>query len=202
MRTIKESSNQSYEAVLECALARVVENPRWDFSISDLKKATELSTGTLYHHFPEGAYSVAEALYVRVVARSKAAILVRAEKAKNLDDLVKLLVQNYLQWHERNEAESMFITRSADYSAFSKQSPELHRVQEEFGQRVGILLTGFFLNESSESKVSLSILMSMIFGAAQETVRAWNRNGRQKQEMALIRKTLPLFIIAGLRAAL
>jgi AcrR family transcriptional regulator len=202
MRATKESGNQSYESVLKRALVMVVENPRWDFSISDLKKTTGLSTGTLYHHFPEGAQSVAEALYARVVAKSKAAILARAEKARNLDDLVKILVNNYLQWHELNEAESMFITRSADYSGFSKQSPELQRVQEEFGQRVGTLLSGFFHNESIETKVSLSIVMSMIFGAAQETVRAWNRNGRQKQEMISVRKTLPLFIISGLRAAL
>jgi AcrR family transcriptional regulator len=202
MRSSKESKNQSYEVVLERALAMVAENPRWDFAISDLKKATALSTGTLYHHFPEGSHSVAVALYVRVVAKSKAAILARAEKAKNLDDLVKILVHNYLQWHELNEAESLFITRSADYSAFSKQSPELRRIQEEFGQRVEMLLSGFFRDESIETKLSLSTLMSMIFGATQETVRAWNRNGRQKQEMVSARKTLPSFLIAGLRAAL
>lgn len=86
--------------IIDCAAEVIDEHGLVNASLDQIRRRAEVSTGSLYHHFPAGLTDVAQAVYLGVLAQYHSAALIEWRKARSNRSRVRNIVIHLLDWIE------------------------------------------------------------------------------------------------------
>lgn len=175
------------DLILGAALAAFDEAGYGSTSMSDIRRVTGVSTGSLYHHFP-GKQQLAAALFVQGLADYQQGFLVMLRRAPDAQTGIRGGVVFHLRWARENRAMARFLLRAmdADIAAAARADAGpmsrrfLREVHEWLEEPVG---AGRILRLPRE------LLYPIWIGPAQELVRQW-LGGRAKTAVGEAEATL------------
>jgi AcrR family transcriptional regulator len=157
--------------VLTAARAELAERGVEATSIEDLRRATGLSVGSLYHRFgsKEG---LAAAVYAEALGDYQAAAIERLRRSPDAEGGVRALVEGHLEWHVANPDRARFLHENG---GIARREPGRELVAEHNEE---------FLGEAGRwwrTHVGYGTLRDLPFdlayvlwlGAAQEYCRLW-----------------------------
>lgn len=96
------------ERLLSAALARFAEEGTLAATLEDVRRDAGVSTGALYHHFPDKT-ALAAALYVELTAEFQEGFLGELRAHPGAEEGVRAGVRFYLRWVSANRAAASFL---------------------------------------------------------------------------------------------
>ena len=193
-----DSSPSTKMQILTKTLQLISENPSKRYSISDLKRATGLSTGSFYHFFPRGADDILQDLYLMTLEDLKDSILKGTDEMVSTEMFIRKGVENFLEWHLKNTKESIFLNSQSD-SILSTRTEEAFQIRQAFGLRLSEKLSSIFTKEFQKKKLEQQIIIPAFFGSCQEFIKSWQAQGRPKALIKNAKIKMADFLYAGLR---
>lgn len=175
---MKESSREiAYRAVLES----LEETSLFDLSMSQLKKKTGLSTGTVYYHFPGGIEDVLSGLFAEILHEMQERILKVIFEGEDLKSTFNSMLLEYFNWHHEEKIKSQFLW-SVSAGGFKNFREIITGEYEDFSRRVYSHLTKL-AKEEGRDLVPPIILDAFFLGATREIIHAWIARGRDDKEL-------------------
>ena len=119
------------EALLAAALKSFNERGYGATSMSDIRRATGASTGSLYHHFPSKQHVAAE-LYVSGYADYQRGVRAVLDRARSARAGIRGLVLFHLQWIDDNPELTRFLHADQGADVLEAARPRLEPMTREF----------------------------------------------------------------------
>ena len=170
----------SKEIVLHSVLDMLETTSVFEISMSDLKKKTGLSTGTVYYHYPNGIEDVFRSIFIELATELREILFTRAKKEQSFEKTLEEVITVYFNWHRTETRKSNFFysisasgfkdLRNLLISQFNVFSSGIYKVLRERAQEEDVKI------------VEPIILDSILFGAARELIHSWINRGRNKEE--------------------
>lgn len=154
------------ERLLSAALARFADEGTLAATLEDVRRDAGVSTGALYHHFPDKA-ALAAALYVELTAEFQEGFLGELRAHPGAEEGVRAGVRFYLRWVSANRAAASFLLGerpAADASLREQNRDFFAQVLSWWGAHVhyGVL-----------RELPFDLISALWLGPAQEYTRHW-----------------------------
>lgn len=162
----------SRDRILAAALKLFVEQGYFNTNIPDLSRESKCSVGSIYHNF-KNKEEVGRALYLESLKAFRKTIGEALSYAKTTEEAVKLLVQAFMQFSEKNLLLSRYIWLCR-HNEFMNGIFE-HPTRVGFDE-VGRKLTKFLklgIKEGAIQNLSANLIWSVLFGIPAGYVRDW-----------------------------
>ena len=156
-------------------------------SVDDLRAATGLSTGSLYHRFgsKEG---LAAAVYGEALADYQAVAIERLRASEDAETGVRSVVEGHLAWHERNPERARFLHENGGIARREPGRSLVAEANERFlGEAARWWRTHAGYGALRDFPFDLAYVLWL--GAAQEYCRLWLA-GATKVGMRTAKQTL------------
>jgi AcrR family transcriptional regulator len=152
--------------LLDAALARFVAEGALGATLEDIRRDAEVSTGALYHHFPDKA-ALAAALYVELTADFQEGFLAELRAHPDAEQGVRAGVRFYLRWVSANRTAAAFLlgerpTKDADL-----------RVRNRAFFAEVTAWWGTHVHYGALRELSFDLINALWLGPAQEYARHW-----------------------------
>lgn len=117
------ATNSARERLLDAALTRFAAQGALSATLEGIRRDAGVSTGALYHHFPDKA-ALAAALYVELTADFQEGFLAELRAHPGAEEGVRAGVRFYLRWVSSNRAAAAFLLgeRPADDAALRERN--------------------------------------------------------------------------------
>lgn len=155
-------------------------------TIADIKARSQVSTGSLYHHF-SGKEQLFAALYLESIRDAQSFSLRAMKRAKSAEQGVRALVSSYLRWVQREPEKAAFLLSMRRAEFMDSVETELEALNQEL--RATIVEWARRHVQSGELPLGrMDILMALLVGPSEDFARRWLRG----------RTTTPLTVAADL----
>ena len=181
---MKENSRRiAYRAVLDLLEGTSL----YDLNMSQLKKHTGLSTGTVYYHFPGGIEDVLSGLFQQTLQEMQERILKAVLCGEDLRGTFSMMILEYFNWHHEHRVESQFLW-CVSAGGFKNFREIITTEYDNFSKEVYLHLNKLASKEGL-SLVPAPILDALFLGATREIIHAWITRGRDLDELEEIKLT-------------
>lgn len=164
--------------ILSCALSCFEEFGIEATTIELIKQRSESSVGTIYHHFGNKEGLIA-ALFFVALEDQQQQIMAVAERADNVQSLIKSLVVAYLRWvtEQPELARFMFKARSiVSDGAFKERLEERNKIA--YRHVFHMLIEA--QKKADIRKIPLELFAPLLVGQAESYCRVWLAGRAQK----------------------
>lgn len=158
-------------AILEAALACFTEHGIEATTIDDIRQASKVSTGSLYHHFgsKEG---IASALFIDGISRLNADLMRRLKRCGNAEQSVRMVVVQYCDWVTAHRDLARFLVHSRDIDFSEQAKEELRQLHAEHIRQIFEWFAPYV--EKGEMKaLPLHAYVPIINGPIKDYARGW-----------------------------
>jgi len=155
------------EAALSCFMDKGVEAS----SINDIREASGISVGSIYHHFGNKE-AIVVALFLRAMhdhAQMQETALVQAGSA---EEGVKAIVACYIDWIVRNPDWARFVFRYKALVDNSELADESRHQSKQYFERLQAWFAPH-IESNAVKRLPLSVYHSLIIGPAQDFALRW-----------------------------
>jgi AcrR family transcriptional regulator len=154
------------ERLLGAALARFAAEGALGATLEDIRRDAEVSTGALYHHFPDKS-ALAAALYVELTADFQDGFLAELRAHPDAEQGVRAGVRFYLRWVGANRAAAQFLLgeRPVEDEALRERNRAF------FAEALG--WWGTHVHYGALRELSFDLINALWLGPAQEYARHW-----------------------------
>jgi TetR/AcrR family transcriptional regulator, repressor of fatR-cypB operon len=160
------------ERILAAALKLFVEQGYFNTNVPDLSRESRCSVGSIYHNF-KNKEEVAVALYQECIKAFRESIEAALSNQKDIEKVIKQLVQSFLIFSEMNQHISKYIWLCR-HNEFMSQITK-HPTMIGFDS-LGRTLTKTIKRGVREKKIkplSANLIWSVVFGVPLAYVRDW-----------------------------
>jgi AcrR family transcriptional regulator len=167
------------ERLLGAALARFEADGALAATLEDIRRDAGVSTGALYHHFPDKS-GLAATLYAELLGDFQEGFLAAVRDCADAREGVMAGVRFYLRWVSANRSGAAFLLANRP-----AEDAELRTLNQRFFAEVG----GWWRTHAHYGalrELSLEIVNALWLGPAQEYTRHWlaGRSRRVPNEIA------------------
>ncbi|HUA74041.1 MAG TPA: helix-turn-helix domain-containing protein [Solirubrobacteraceae bacterium] len=160
------SAGQARTRLLDAALNRFVAEGALSATLEDIRRDAGVSTGALYHHFPDKP-ALAAALYVELTAGFQEGFLGELRTHQGAEQGVRAGVRFYLRWVSANRDAAAFLLheRPAEDAA-------LRALNRPFFAEV-VAWWGTHRHYGALRELPFDVINALWLGPAQEYARHW-----------------------------
>jgi AcrR family transcriptional regulator len=158
-------------AILQAALASFEALGYEASTIEDIRRRSRASIGSIYHHFG-GKAGIASALYAEGLADYQARLLARMRRTRTAEHLVKAVVRHHIDWAAANPSWARYLMGMRRLEAVVAIEVRLRELNQDF-VREAVALIRPHMDRGEIAPLQFEILMSLLFGPAQEFLRLW-----------------------------
>lgn len=166
-----KGSEKTRQKILAAALACFTEKGFTETSVEDIREASGVSNGSIYHHF-RSKEGVAAAVYVAGVARYQGRIIRAVEGCPAGEEGVSALVSAHLAWVHENPDWARYLFRMRHAGFMDRAEEDMARQNRLFGEAV----LGW-IKENIRAGVfrdlNPALALSLVLGPCQEVSRLW-----------------------------
>ena len=158
-------------AILDNALAAFSERGYSATSMSDLRRATGASTGSLYHHFPSKEH-VAAALWLDTLTAFQAGFVEAVEGGRGARGAVHAGVRFHLRWVEEHPDRARLLGAELEPAVLALVHERLGELNRVFFGR----LRSWYETQVERGRVRqlpADVVHALWLGPAQELTRGW-----------------------------
>jgi len=169
-RAPRQSTAARRSSILDGALACFDRLGIDGATISDIKKATDCSIGSLYHHFgsKEG---IAEELFIAGIQQFNTGMIKKLKRSNSAEESVKDVVRFYCEWTARNRSLARYLhSRNIDFSEDARH--RLKDIHSDYINQVFHLFTEHVVSGEMRA-LPLDTYVPLISGPVQEYTRRW-----------------------------
>jgi AcrR family transcriptional regulator len=154
------------ERLLDAALARFAVEGALGATLEDIRRDAGISTGALYHHFPDKA-ALAAALYVELTADFQEGFLAELRAHPDAEQGVRSGVRFYLRWVSANRAAAAFLLRERP----ADETTLRPRNRAFFAEAMA--WWGTHAHYGALRELSFDLINALWLGPSQEYARHW-----------------------------
>jgi AcrR family transcriptional regulator len=187
------SSDSAKERVQRAALEGFAADGLWGLNLADVRRRSGISTGSLYHHFPNGLEQVLLAIYEKAVAEVHRTVIEAIDEQTSFEGCFRTAVSGYLAWHAEHPTESDLVITVSNrgFPSFVSLLRERDRV---FAAAVLDRLEGH-ASRQQLTLASRALLLPILLGTSRAVVHDWASEGRDPADRRRIARELPLALL-------
>jgi AcrR family transcriptional regulator len=158
--------------VLEAALACFLENGYEQTTIAQIRDASRVSNGALFHHFPSKE-AIADTLYVQAIASFQQGLWeLLAGKPRSLRAGVHGTISHQLSWVEQHPELARFVYMRGHLDWESQAFPELAALNQDLGAAFREWMAPL-VQSGAIRPTSLLVITALVNGPAHAIARRW-----------------------------
>jgi len=163
--------NKSKQEILSSALTCFIEKGVESTTIADIRAASNVSVGSIYHHFGNKSGIVA-ALFLAGMDDHTAQQEAALEAASSAEEGVKAVVSCYINWINENPDWARFVFRYRSLVEHSKKTDEEKAQRKVHFNRLRDWFSPY-VNQNKIKKLPFEVYHTLIIGPAQAFALRW-----------------------------
>lgn len=187
--TVRSSKERLQRAALESFVA----DGLWGLNLAAVRRRSGISTGSLYHHFPNGIEQVLLAIYEDAVADGHRTVLAAVDAQSSFEGCFHAAVAAYLEWHAGHTTEGdLVITLS------NKGFPSFITVLRARDRAFAAAVMDHLERHAKRQRLTLAsraLLLPILLGTSRAVVHEWASEGRDRAAKKQITRELPLALL-------
>lgn len=168
------------QTILDAALASFVERGYLATSISDIRRLSGASTGSIYHFF-DGKGALAEALLREAVAGWSAEVTRELGMATSAEASIKAAVAGLVRWGAKHPGHLRFMDEIRTLAAGGTELATVESMLAE-GQALGQRQYRAWVKSGETRALPWPVAHSLMLGAAYNYLRLTSRSGKAPAE--------------------
>lgn len=181
------------ERLQRAALDGFVAEGLWGLNLADVRRRSGISTGSLYHHFPNGIEQVLLAIYEEAVAEVHRTVLVALDEQTSFEGCFPAALGAYLDWHAKHPTESdLVITVS------NQGFPSFITILRERDRVFAGAVMDRVERHASRQRLTLAsraVVLPILLGTSRAVVHQWASEGRDPKEKRRLSRELPAALL-------
>jgi AcrR family transcriptional regulator len=160
------------QRILAAALKLFVEQGYFNTNVPDLSRESKCSVGSIYHNF-RNKEEVATSLYAEGISAFRRALDQSLESVDDVEDVIKTLVESFLQFSELNHQLSkyMWLCRHNEFMSGIIRHPTMVGFDHLGRKLTKIIKAG--IREGKLKPLRANVIWSILFGIPLAYVRDW-----------------------------
>jgi AcrR family transcriptional regulator len=185
------------EAILSAALECFSERGFAATTIEEIRRRSDASIGSIYHHFG-GKEGLAAELYVEGLRDYQQGVVRALERSRGAEAGIRALVHHHLRWVERNPRLAQFLMNRRETELRLATEQRVRELNRAFFPRVGRWFERH-VEAGTLRAVSPELWEPVLLGPSQEFARLWLA-GRVRTSLRRARRELAEATWSAVRA--
>lgn len=158
-------------ALLDVARAKLETRSLGEVSLDEIRRAAEVSNGSLFHHFPTKNH-LARALYLEALAGYQAELSAVLGKARTARAGVEAMVEAHVAWVLANRGAAKLLVELRDATAVEGDDVDWKKVNADAFAKLRAFVTKHVASGAMR-ELPFDVWMALVFAPVLQLTRTW-----------------------------